>query len=240
MPVLEVEDLHFAYGQVRVLHGVSISVDEGEIVAVIGANGAGKSTLLNVLAGGLRPRSGRVTLRDETITGLSQRGRVSRGLTLVPEGRQVFSSLTVEENLTLGAYSRRRSANLKAERAEVYELFSVLGVRSSQLAGTLSGGEQQMLAIGRALMARPAVLLLDEPSLGLAPKIVRLIMETLAKLRSRGLTIVLVEQNVKAALRLADRAYLIETGSVRMSGPAGEMVDDPQVVATYLGGSASP
>jgi branched-chain amino acid transport system ATP-binding protein len=239
MSALEVQDLHFAYGKVRVLHGISIDVEEGEIVALIGANGAGKSTLLNVVAGGLRARSGQVSLNGGVITRQTQRARVRSGLTLVPEGRQVFSSLTVEENLTLGAYSRRRSSDVDAERQKVYTLFPRLEERSGQLAGTLSGGEQQMLAIGRALMARPSVLLLDEPSLGLAPKVVQLIMDTLARLRDDGLTIVLVEQNAKAALRLADRAYLLETGTVRMSGPADEMVDDPQVVATYLGGSAT-
>jgi branched-chain amino acid transport system ATP-binding protein len=239
MSALNVKDLHFAYGKVRVLHGISIDVQQGEIVALIGANGAGKSTLLNLVAGGLRARSGEVGLNGNVITRQTQRARVRNGLTLVPEGRQVFSSLTVEENLTLGAYSCRRSADVGAERLKVYTLFPRLEERSGQLAGTLSGGEQQMLAIGRALMARPSVLLLDEPSLGLAPKVVQLIMETLARLRDDGLTIVLVEQNAKAALRLADRAYLLETGTVRMSGPADEMVDDPQVVATYLGGSAT-
>ena len=235
MSALEVKDLHFAYGKVRVLHGITIEVEQGEIVALIGANGAGKSTLLNVVAGGLRARAGQISLNGDAITRQTQRARVRSGLTLVPEGRQVFSSLSVEENLTLGAYSRRRSSDVEAERRKVYTLFPRLGERSGQLAGTLSGGEQQMLAIGRALMARPSVLLLDEPSLGLAPKVVQLIMDTLSRLRDDGLTIVLVEQNAKAALRLADRAYLLETGRVVASGPPQQIAADESVRRAYLG-----
>ena len=238
MPVIEVSGLRFAYGPVQVLHGVDLVVEEGEIVCVIGPNGAGKTTLLNVLGGAHRARGGSVRLRGDDVTRASQRSLVRRGLTLVPEGRQVFASMTVDDNLALGAYARRRAVDGDRQRDLVFELFPRLAERRAQLAGTLSGGEQQMLAIGRALMSDPSVLLLDEPSLGLAPQFVSLIMRTVARLRDSGRTIVLVEQNAKAALRLADRAYLLETGAMRADGPAAAMARDPRVVAAYLGGDA--
>jgi branched-chain amino acid transport system ATP-binding protein len=233
---LKVEDLRAAYGRTEVLHQVSFDVAEHEIVALIGPNGAGKSTLLNTVAGVHRARSGRIILDGAEITSSSPAQRVRGGLVLTPEGRQVFTALTVADNLRLGAYTRRHDLTGE-DLAEVYTLFPRLEERAGQLAGTLSGGEQQMLAIGRALMSRPSVLLLDEPSLGLAPQITTLIMDTLRRLReSRGLTIVLVEQNARAALRLADRAYLLETGEVRMTGVAVDMMSDPAVLASYLGG----
>ena len=237
MSVIEAKDLRFAYGPVEVLHGISLRVDEGEIVSVIGPNGAGKTTLLNVLGGVHRAASGTITLFGQDVTRASQSSVVRRGLALVPEGRQVFASMTVDDNLTLGAYARRRTVNAAKQRDLVFELFPRLAERRGQLAGTLSGGEQQMLAIGRALMSDPQVLLLDEPSLGLAPQFVSLIMRTIGQLRDMGRTIVLVEQNAKAALRLADRGYLLETGTVYTEGPAHELSKDPRVLAVYLGGS---
>jgi branched-chain amino acid transport system ATP-binding protein len=236
MPVVEVASLRYSYGPVEVLHGVDLEVNEGEIVAVIGPNGAGKTTLLNVLGGVLRARQGAVHINDDDVTRESQSSRVKRGVALVPEGRQVFASLSVADNLQLGSYARRGVVDVDAQRALVYELFPRLQERSSQLAGTLSGGEQQMLAIGRALMSDPSILLLDEPSLGLAPQFVGLILGTVGRLRDSGRTIVLVEQNAKAALQLADRAYLLETGEVRAFGEAAAMREDPRVIAVYLGG----
>jgi branched-chain amino acid transport system ATP-binding protein len=238
MSVIEATNLRFAYGPVEVLHGINLRVNEGEIVSVIGPNGAGKTTLLNVLAGTHRAASGTITLFGKDVTRASQSTIVRHGLALVPEGRQVFASMTVDDNLTLGAYARRRTVDAAKQRELVFELFPRLADRRGQLAGTLSGGEQQMLAIGRALMSDPRVLLLDEPSLGLAPRVVSLIMRTIGQLRDTGRTIVLVEQNAKAALRLADRGYLLETGVVRTEGPASELADDPRVVAVYLGGGS--
>jgi branched-chain amino acid transport system ATP-binding protein len=236
MPVVEVASLRFSYGPVEVLHGVDMTVNEGEIVAVIGPNGAGKTTLLNVLGAVHKGRSGTVHIHGDDVTKESQSSRVKRGVALVPEGRQVFASLSVEDNLQLGSYARRDVVDAEAQRALVYELFPRLQERAAQLAGTLSGGEQQMLAIGRALMSDPSILLLDEPSLGLAPQFVGLILGTVGRLRDSGKTIVLVEQNARAALQLADRAYLLETGTVRASGDAAEMREDPRVIAVYLGG----
>jgi branched-chain amino acid transport system ATP-binding protein len=233
---LKVENLVASYGRTEVLHGVSFEVAENEIVALIGPNGAGKSTLLNSVAGLHRGR-GEISLDGARVESASPRSRVRHGLVLAPEGRQVFGSLTVKDNLMLGAYSRGRARQLDT-MSEVLELFPRLAERSTQVAGTLSGGEQQMLAIGRALMSRPEVLLLDEPSLGLAPQITATIMDKLRTLRAGGLTIVLVEQNAKAALRLADRAYLLETGTVRLSGDADALANDPAVLASYLGAPA--
>ncbi|MEU8251219.1 ABC transporter ATP-binding protein [Nonomuraea sp. NPDC048916] len=239
MSIIEVSGLRFSYGPVEVLHGIDLKVDEGEIIAVIGPNGAGKTTLLNLLGGAYRPRSGSITLRGDDVTRASQDSLVRRGLSLVPEGRQMFSSMTVDDNLLLGTYARRREIDLDGQREMVFELFPRLRERRDQLAGTLSGGEQQMVAIGRALMSDPSVLLLDEPSLGLAPQFVDLIMRTIRRLRENGRTVVLVEQNAKAALRLADRAYLLEIGTVHLEGPARELARDPRVVAVYLGGDAA-
>lgn len=234
MPVLEIHDLCAGYGHARVLHGVDLRVDEGEIVTVIGPNGAGKTTLLKIIARTIRRRTGTILLEGKDTARLSQAELVRRGCVLVPEGRQVFAPLSVLDNLRLGGYVHRRTSTA-AELDRVYELFPRLAERASQPAGTLSGGEQQMLAIGRALMSRPRVMLLDEPSLGLAPQLVARIMATLTDLRSAGLTILLVEQNAHAALRLADRGYVLHTGRVQTEGPAAALVDDPTVRHVYLG-----
>jgi branched-chain amino acid transport system ATP-binding protein len=236
---LEVSGLSFKYGRAQVLDGVDFYVDEGEVVAVIGPNGAGKSTLMGVISRALRLREGRILFNGEDTARHTQADMVRQGCLLVPEGRQVFSSMTVEDNLLLGTYVRRRQAEPKTELGQVYDLFPKLQERSRQLAGTLSGGEQQMLAIGRAMMGKPKLMLLDEPSLGLAPQMVQRIMDALARLRSEGLTIVLVEQNARAALRLADRGYLLHTGRVLLSGSADELSQDPMVRHAYLGGDPS-
>lgn len=235
MPALEIQDLSFSYGRARVLRDVSLVVDKGEVVTVIGPNGAGKSTMLSVVAGVLRAQRGSVHVHGRDITGMKQPSRVRSGLVLVPEGRQVFSSLSVEDNLRLGAYARRRKASFEKELKEVFEVFPRLADRRDQLAGTLSGGEQSMLAIGRALMGKPNLLLLDEPTLGLSPQMTHLIMTTLGQLRSEGHTIVLVEQNALAALKLADRGYLLHTGEVVRSGTSEELMADDFVRHVYLG-----
>jgi branched-chain amino acid transport system ATP-binding protein len=238
MHALEVRGLGFSYGNARVLSDVDMYVDEREIVTVIGPNGAGKSTLLNVIARSLRLREGSVRLGDEETRSLSQVQLVKRGCLLVPEGRQVFAALTVEENLLLGGYTRRRQGAARADLGRVFELFPRLAERAKQLAGTLSGGEQQMLAIGRAMVGAPKVMLLDEPSLGLSPQLVERIMDALSQLRDHGVTIVLVEQNAFAALRLADRGYLLQNGHVISSGTAAELAADPTVQHVYLGATA--
>lgn len=235
MHALEVSELRFAYGNAAVLNGVDFHVDPAEIVTIIGPNGAGKSTLLNVISRSLRVRDGRVVLHGRDVTRATQRDMVRGGCLLVPEGRQVFGALTVRDNLLLGMYVRRRKAQVSAEIDRVYELFPRLAEREKQAAGTLSGGEQQMLAIGRALMGKPTVMLLDEPSLGLAPLMVERIMNTLGTLREDGLTIVLVEQNAQAALALADRGYLLHTGRVMAAGTGAELASDPVVRQVYLG-----
>lgn len=235
MPALEVRGLSYAYGSMKVLDGVDFHVDEGEIVTLIGPNGAGKTTLLNVVARSLRLREGTVLLRGEDTGRCSQADMVRRGLLLVPEGRQVFGALSVEDNLLLGRYARRREGRAGADLDRVYRLFPRLRERSRQLAGTLSGGEQQMLAIGRAMMGAPRVMLLDEPSLGLSPQMVERIMDALSQLRDQGVTIVLVEQNAFAALRLADRGYLLQTGRIVGSGSSENLAHDPTVRHVYLG-----
>ncbi len=240
MAALEVTGLGYSYGRARVLEGVDLHVEEGEIVTLLGPNGAGKSTLLNVLSRAHRLREGRVVLFGTDTTGDSQADLVRQGCLLVPEGRQVFPSLTVEDNLVLGRYVRRREPGARQELQRVYELFPRLLERAKQLAGTLSGGEQQMLAIGRALMGKPRLMLLDEPSLGLSPQMVQRIMGALATLRDGGLTIVLVEQNAHAALQLADRGYLMQNGRVITSGTSAELRDDPAVQHVYLGAAPEP
>ncbi len=238
---LEVEGLEVAYGPVRALHGVSLRVDPGEIVAVIGANGAGKSTLLRAISGLLRPRAGRIWFDGQEITGWPPERIVARGLVHIPERRQLFVSMSVEDNLRLGAYLRLQRGERKAVEEDlerVYEVFPRLKERRRQLAGTLSGGEQQMLAIGRGLMARPRMLLLDEPSLGLAPLLVQELFRIIVALREQGLTLLLVEQNARQALRVADRAYVMETGRIVREGPAVAILEDPALQAAYLGGPA--
>ncbi len=240
---LEVERLEATYGSVRALHGVSLHVDPGEMVAVIGANGAGKTTLLRAISGLLRPRAGRIWFDGHEITGWPPERIVALGLVQIPERRQLFDSMSVEDNLRLGAYLRLRRGERKAVEEDlqrVFELFPRLKERRRQMAGTLSGGEQQMLAIGRGLMARPRVLLLDEPSLGLAPLLVQELFRILRALREQGLTLLLVEQNARQALRVADRAYVMETGRIVREGTAAELLADPTLQAAYLGGSSGP
>jgi branched-chain amino acid transport system ATP-binding protein len=234
MPLLQVSGLFAGYGHVPVLRDVSLSVMPGEVVTLIGANGAGKSTLLKTVMGLLRATAGEVRLGGEPVTRVAPERLVARGLALVPEGRMLFGPMSVEENLRLGAYARGRREYPEAlER--VYGLFPVLRERSRQKAATLSGGEQQMLAIGRALMSGPTVLLLDEPSLGLAPKVIAEIFATLDTLRSEGLSVLLVEQDVKIALRHADRGYVMRTGSIVMEGLASDLLANEQVRHIYLG-----
>lgn len=238
MNALDAEQLVAGYGHVTVLRNVDLHVDEGEVVGVIGANGAGKTTLLRVLSGLLPTSEGRIRLSGEEVTGWPAERLAQHGVAHVPENRLVFPGLTVQDNLDLGAYTRR-GADTSEDRDLVFDLFAKLSTRSSQRAGTLSGGEQQMLAIGRALMARPRVLLLDEPSLGLAPLLVREILAALARLRrGRDVSILLVEQNVRAALAISDRAYVFDRGEVVAEGPSHELAEDPQVQQTYLGGRA--
>jgi len=236
-PMLELQDVHVRYGAIRALQGVSLQVNQGELVALIGSNGAGKSTTLRTISGLLRPSQGRITFEGRDITTASSERIVALGISQCPEGRRIFGRLTVAENLRLGAVSRRRSeADAVAEDlAMVFSLFPLLRERLAQAGGTLSGGEQQMLAIGRALMSRPRLLLLDEPSLGLAPLMVERIFETIAELKRQGRTILLVEQNVHHALEVADRAYVLETGRVTLDGPGDVLRTDRKVEQSYLG-----
>lgn len=234
--ILQVENLHVYYGQVHALKGISFTVRPGEIVTLLGANGAGKSTTLRAISGLIRPRQGDIRWQGRSLRNVSAHAIVARGISHAPEGRKVFSTLTVEENLNLGAYTRRGDREGVARSKErVFALFPRLAERRRQLAGTLSGGEQQMLAIGRALMSSPRLLLLDEPSLGLAPLLVRAIFQTIREINEQGVTILLVEQNVRAALRLAHRAYVLETGRLALEGTAEELRQDPRVRKAYLG-----
>ena len=235
--MLQIRNLYAYYGKIESLSGVSCHVKQGEIVALIGANGAGKTSLMNALCGLVQAR-GKVTFQGEDILNLPAEAVVGRGISQVPEGRQIFAPLSVAENLELGAYLRQRRSQreeISADLEKVYRLFPRLQERRQQAAGTLSGGEQQMLAIGRALMARPRLLLLDEPSLGLAPVIVENIMATIAGLRQQGVTILMVEQNARMALSIADRGYVLETGRIILSGPAAQLLHDRQVTRAYLG-----
>jgi branched-chain amino acid transport system ATP-binding protein len=231
--LLELGDVRVRYGVVEALKGVSLAVDEGEIVAVLGANGAGKTTLLRTVSGLLTPHSGSITYAGRPIGGLAPHEIVELGLSQAPEGRRIFPQMSVRENLQMGAYRRR--GDIAADLRRVFELFPALEERQRQQGGTLSGGEQQMLAIGRALMSHPRLLLLDEPSMGLAPMIVLRIFAIVAEIRSQGTTVLLVEQNAAQALRLADRGYVLETGSVVMSGAAATLLGDERVRAAYLG-----
>ena len=235
---LQVQDVSAGYGRLEVLHGVTVGVQTSSIAAVVGANGAGKTTLLRTVSGLLRARTGTVRLGDRDVTRRDAESIAAAGLAHVPENRLVFPSLTVADNLTLGAWTRRRDkAALVDRRRQVVEYFPRLADRLAQLAGTLSGGEQQMLAIGRGLMARPSVLILDEPSLGLAPRVIREIFAALARLRSEeGLAILLVEQNVRAAFKIADHAYVMDRGRVLMQGEPAGLLDDQRVQQAYLGG----
>jgi branched-chain amino acid transport system ATP-binding protein len=235
--LLELADVEVRYGAIRALQGISLRVDEGELVALIGSNGAGKSTTLRTISGLLRPSRGTITFDGADITTASSDSIVARGISHCPEGRRVFGGLTVAENLRLGAVSRPRSAaaGIAEDQAMVLELFPLLKERLDQPGGTLSGGEQQMLAIARALMSRPRLLLLDEPSLGLAPLLVERIFGTIAELKRQGRTILLVEQNVHQAFEVADRAYVVETGRITLEGAADVLRHDPKVEQSYLG-----
>ena len=237
--MLRVRNLEAGYGALKVLKQVSLHVSPGEIVTLIGANGAGKSTLLRSIAGLLAPRGGEVLFAGQPVRGLPAERVVSRGIALVPEGRQVFAAMSVRENLLLGGYVAARRGRAAGEGARalegVYGLFPVLRERSEQLAGTLSGGEQQMLAMGRALMTDPRLIMMDEPSMGLAPLVVREIFRTVTRLREEGRTVLLVEQNARAALRVADRGYVIETGRIVLEGEAAALLQDREVQRAYLG-----
>ncbi len=236
MALLEVENVHTYYGNIHALKGVSLAEEEGEIVTLIGANGAGKSTLLKTISGLLRPRQGQVRLAGEDLSHYKPHEIVIKGVVQVPEGRRMFAQLTVLENLEMGAFTRSDGAGIRADLERVFTLFPRLKERQHQVAGTLSGGEQQMLAIGRGLMARPRVLLLDEPSMGLAPILVEEIFAIIREINSQGVSILLVEQNALMALSVAHRGYVLETGRIVLQGSARELLHDPMVVEAYLGG----
>ncbi len=232
--MLRVEDLHVYYGGIHALKGISFRVEGGKIVALIGANGAGKSTTLRTISG-LVEGDGSIKFMDEEILGLPAHEIVKKGIAMVPEGRRVFVNLTVYENLMMGAYNREDKEGIERDLVWVYELFPRLEERNWQLAGSLSGGEQQMLAVGRALMTRPKLLTMDEPSLGLAPNLVREIFQIITKIREEGTTILLIEQNAKAALKIADYAYVLETGRIVMEGTGKELLENEDVRRAYLG-----
>jgi len=232
--MLEVKDLNVHFGVIHAIKGISFEVNEGEIVCLIGANGAGKTTTLRSVSGLQKPTSGTITLEGADITSTTPQNRVSRGLSQVPEGRRVFPEMTVQENLDLGAFQHRRIS--QEDLDEVFGRFPILAERRRQLAGTLSGGEQQMLAMGRALMARPKVLLLDEPSMGLAPLLVQEIFDIIVRINEAGTTVLLVEQNANIALQIATRAYVMETGSIVLAGDAKELAQTDEVKRAYLGG----
>ena len=233
--LLSVQDLHVYYGSIHAIKGVSFEVHEGEIVTLIGANGAGKSTTLNTISGILKPRSGNIEFEGKSIVGVPAHKVISHGMALCPEGRRVFQQLTVEENLEMGGYTRTKD-EIAESLQDVYQRFPRLKERYKQVAGTLSGGEQQMLAMGRALMSRPKLLMLDEPSMGLAPILVEQIFEIIKELHAAGTTILLVEQNARMALSTADRAYVLETGTISMNGDAKDLLHDERVRKAYLGG----
>jgi branched-chain amino acid transport system ATP-binding protein len=233
--MLKISDLNVFYGSIHAVKGISFEVEEGEIVTLIGANGAGKSTTLNTVAGLLRPRSGSVEFEGQSLLGVPAHKMVSKGIALCPEGRRIFQDMTVRENLEMGAFTRTEEESLEM-RKRVYESFPRLKERRMQAGGTLSGGEQQMLAMGRALMSKPKLMMLDEPSMGLAPILVQEIFSIIKELNEQGTTILLVEQNASMALSIADRAYVLETGRVSMSGDANELLHDKRVQQAYLGG----
>ncbi len=234
--LLTVENLTVHYGAIQALKGISFSVNEGEVITLIGSNGAGKTTTLHAISNIIKKTAGKVTFQDTDITSVPADAIVKTGLIQVPEGRRIFSNLTVRENLEMGAYTRKDKAGIKADMENVFELFPRLKERLRQVAGTLSGGEQQMLAMGRALMAKPKLLLLDEPSMGLAPILVDEIFSIIQKINKDGTTILLVEQNAFKALSIADRAYILETGSVVKTGAASDLISDDSVRSAYLGG----
>ncbi len=233
--MLTLENISVGYGAIRALKGVSMHVEQGEVVTLIGANGAGKTTTLRSITGLLSPTEGRILFEGQEISGKPTHQLVARGISMSPEGRGVFANLTVRENLHMGAYLKKNKAEIAEDLARGYRMFPRLKERESQKAGTLSGGEQQMLAMARALMSRPRLLLLDEPSLGLAPLVVHTIFEAIDEIRGEGTTILLVEQNAHAALKHSDRAYVLETGRIVMEGPSKELAADPRIKEAYLG-----
>ena len=234
--LLELKDVHVKYGDMEALKGIDCEVNEGEIVTLIGANGAGKSTMLKAITHIIPVSEGKIFFEGEDITNISAAKTVSRKITLAPEGREVFPELSVEQNLRIGAYTINDKSQISNSFKRVYELFPRLLERQKQSAGTLSGGEQQMLAIGRALMIEPKLLLLDEPSLGLAPNLIDLIFDMIKRIRDQGTTVLLIEQNANMALSVADRAYVLETGNIVLSGNAKDIAQNPQVKSAYLGG----
>ncbi|HHY78778.1 MAG TPA: ABC transporter ATP-binding protein [Thermoanaerobacter sp.] len=234
--VLRIEELNVFYGAIHALKGISLTVNEGEIVTLIGANGAGKSTTLNTICGLVKPKSGKIIFEGKDITGKTAHDIVKMGISQVPEGRRVFANMSVLENLELGAYLLKDKAEFKRRLIRVFERFPRLAERKGQLAGSLSGGEQQMLAMGRALMSAPRLILLDEPSMGLAPLLVKEIFAIIKELNEQGTTILLVEQNAHMALSIAHKGYVLETGKIVLSGPAWELAENPQVKEAYLGG----
>ena len=234
--LLELKNIEAAYGNIKALKGINLSVPEGKIVTLIGANGAGKSTTMKTIMGVMKPVAGDVLFKGKSITGMKTHAIVNQGVVLVPEGRQILQNMTVRENLEMGAYHRKDKEGIKEDLSKVFERFPRLFERQSQFGGTLSGGEQQMLAIGRAMMARPEVMLLDEPSMGLAPLVVQQIFDVIKDINHMGTTVLLVEQNARKALQIADYAYVMETGKIVMEGPAQEVADNPDVMAAYLGG----
>ena len=236
MSILHVENLNVYYGAIHAVKGISFDVEEGEVVTLIGANGAGKSTTLNTVAGLLKPREGVVEFEGKSLLGIAPHTIVGKGIALCPEGRRVFLQMSVREHLEMGAFTRTDSAEVAQSLEDVFKRFPRLKERENQVAGTLSGGEQQMLAMGRALMSKPRLLMLDEPSMGLAPILVQEIFDIIEQLHSAGTTVLLVEQNARMALKVADRAYVLETGKVSMSGKASELASDERVKQAYLGG----
>ena len=235
MALLEVEDIAVHYGRIQAIEGITLSVEEGEVVSLIGANGAGKTTTMRAIAGLLSLSQGSVKFAGDDIGHLKGHQRVARGISLVPEGRGIFPAMTVMENLDMGAYARDRKSGIAEDRERVFDLFPRLLERKDQSGGTLSGGEQQMLAIGRALMARPTLLLLDEPSMGLAPMFIRQIFAIIGQVREQGTTVLLVEQNARVALSVSQYGYVLENGEIRLHGAASELAENPEIRAAYLG-----
>lgn len=233
--MLKVDNLVVSYGGIEALKGISLQVPQGEIVTLIGANGAGKSTLLRSIIGLVKPKSGAISYNDQVITGLNSQKIVRNGITLVPEGRRIFPNLTVLENLKIGAYMRSDKLEIERDIKWIYEMFPRLQERSWQMAGTLSGGEQQMLAVGRALMCRPKLMMMDEPSLGLAPLVIKDIFRIIQEINAQGMTILLIEQNANMALKIAHRAYVLETGHITLQGTGRELLENPDIKAAYLG-----
>lgn len=234
--MLRLNNVHVYYGAIHALKGISFEVNKGEIVTLIGSNGAGKSTCLKTISGLLRPKEGVMTFKDDDLTSVTAPQIVSKGISHVPEGRRIFANMTVSENLDLGAYLRKDKEGINEDKTKVFSLFPRLSERKRQLAGTLSGGEQQMLAMGRALMSRPDLLLLDEPSMGLAPILVKQIFEIIQGINAEGTTILLVEQNARMALSIANRAYVLETGKIVLAGDAHTLMESEEIKKAYLGG----